>query len=154
MEIEEEGSLNSKITYKLSAQDSYIKGDPVIINFTIQNLSIEDLWVLKWYTPLEGLKGKIFRVTCDGREIPYEGPMHKRGDPEKADYIHIRPRRSVTAQVDLSTVYNFPASEKCQVWFKGRIYDISLTNDILPKSNEEQQMVSISGNSVTFRIID
>jgi len=31
----------------------------------------------------EGMRGDIFRVNCDGKEIPYEGMMAKRGDPDR-----------------------------------------------------------------------
>lgn len=49
--------------------------------FTLENLSDETVYVLKWFTPLEGLFGDIFRITRDSEEIPYTGPMVKRGDP-------------------------------------------------------------------------
>jgi hypothetical protein len=145
-------SLKNMIKYRLSALDSYVKNNPIIINFTLENLSNENLWVLTWYTPLEGLKGKIARVICDGKEIPYEGPMVKRGNPEKSDYIHIPPGRSVSAEFDLSKAYTLPACKECLVEFKGRIYDYSTSADSIPKSSEEHQMVSITGDAVTFRV--
>jgi hypothetical protein len=63
-------------------------------------------------------------LQCDGKEIPYEGPMMKRGQPVKSDYIHIDPGSFVSTKVDLSTVYNIPPSQACIVEFKGRIYDL------------------------------
>jgi peptidyl-Lys metalloendopeptidase len=147
-------SLNNLIKYRLSAQNSYVKGNPIIINFTLENLSNQNLWVLTWYTPLEGLKGKIFRVICDGTELPYEGPMVKRGQPKKGDYIHIEPGRSVSAEVDLSNVYKLPVCEECRVEFKGRIYDFSTDGDTIPKGSEEHHMVNITGNTVSFRVVN
>src|SRR5687768_10993951 len=96
--IETQGKTSPNMEYQLIARDTYVMGNPIMIKFSLQNLSNENLWVLKWYTPLEGLKGKIFLVTCDGKEIPYEGPMFMRGQPKKDDYIHIEPGRSVSAE--------------------------------------------------------
>jgi peptidyl-Lys metalloendopeptidase len=147
-------SLNNMIKYRLSAQNNYVNDNPIIINFTLENLSNQNLWVLSWYTPMEGLKGKIFRVICDGTELPYEGPMVKRGQPKKDDYIQIEPGRSVSAEVDLSNGYKFPVSEECRVEFKGRIYDCSTSIDSIPKSSEEHQRLNITGNTVTFRVVN
>ena len=147
-------SFNNKLRYQLSARDSYVKGSPIDINFKLENLSNESLWVLNWYTPLEGVKGKIFRVLCDGKEILYEGPMMKRGEPTKDDYLQIDHGSSASAEVDLSKAYGFPACGECLVEFKGRIYDISTSADSIPRSSEEQQMVTITGNTVAFRVVN
>ena len=154
MGINKEMLFNNKIKYQLHADDSYVRDNPIIINFTLHNLSNEHLWVLTWYTPFEGLKGKIFHITCDGKEIPYEGPMMKRGQPVKSDYIHIEPGSFVSTKVDLSSVYKIPSSQSCIVEFKGRIYDFTTSGDLTPKRTEEHQMVNITGTGVTFRVID
>jgi hypothetical protein len=151
--IETQRKTSSNMKYQLSARDTYIKGNPIMIKFSLQNLSNENLWVLKWYTPFEGLRGKIFLVTCDGKEIPYEGPMSTRSQPKKADYIHIDPGRSVSAEVDMSNAYKFPVCNQTIVQFKGRIYDYTTSLDSTPKSTQEHQMIYITGNSVTFRVV-
>lgn len=142
-----------KIKYILTAKDTFIKDNPIIVNFTLQNISNEKLWVLIWYTPLEGLKGNIFQVTCEGKEIPYEGPMVKRGQPSKADYIYIESGKSVSKEFDLSMAYQVPDSQACTIAFKGMIYDYATSSNTLPKRAEEQQMVNILGNSITIRVI-
>jgi|SRR5215217_1974989 peptidyl-Lys metalloendopeptidase len=147
-------SFNNKMKYQLGAQDSYVKDNPIIINFKLHNLSNEDLWVLSWYTPLEGIKGDIFRVLCDGNEILYEGPMVKRGQPTKSDYIHIDPGRSVSREVDISSVYKLPPSHEYVVQFEGTIYDFATSGDFTPKKSEEHEMVNITGNSVAFRVVN
>lgn len=147
-------SFNNKLRHQLSAHDRYVKGNPIVINFKLENLSNDNLWVLKWYTPLEGVKGKIFRVLCDGKEILYEGPMMKRGNPTKDDYIQIDQGNSASAEVDLSKAYGIPACGECLVEFKGRIYDISTSADSIPRSSEEQQIVTITGNTVAFCVFN
>jgi hypothetical protein len=145
-------SIAEKISYRLSITDAYIKDRPIVINFTLENSSDENLWVLNWYTPLEGLKGKIFDITCDGKEIPYEGIMMKRGQPTKEDYVQIAPGRSVSAFVDLLEGYKVPAANQCKVDFKGRIYDVATAGESIPKKVDDHRMVRIVGNAITFRV--
>ena len=141
------------LKYQLNANNSYIVGKPITINFTLENLQDENLWILKWYTPLEGIRGEIFQVKCDGKEIPYEGMMAKRGNPDRDSYIHIVPRGSVSEEVDLSSGYNLPISEDCQVDFKGRIYDILSDEGKLPRRSDEHQGMDITGKFVAFRVV-
>jgi hypothetical protein len=146
--------LTNELIYNLSTKDKAIKGRSIIITFRLDNTSNRDLRVLKWYTPLEGQQGKIFRVVCDGKELLYEGPMVKRGNPGKDDYVHIRSNNSVSSQVDLSETYTFPECNECLVEFKGKIYDVAESDESLPKQNGESKSITISGNSVTFKIVN
>ena len=140
------------LKYQLNANNSYVVSMPITINFTLENLQAEKLWILKWYTPLEGLRGEIFLVKCDGKEISYEGMMAKRGDPDRDSYMHIVPRGSVSEVVDLSGAYNIPVSNECQIEFKGRIYDVLSSEDKLPRRRDDHQGMDITGNVVTFRV--
>jgi hypothetical protein len=88
----------------LQAPASLPEGESVEVRFILINRSETGLYVLKWYTPLEGLQGDIFRVTRDGEPIPYNGRLVLRGDPTGDDYVHLDPGESVSATVDLATV--------------------------------------------------
>jgi len=145
-------TVTQSLKYQLSANDSYVAGTPITINFTLENLLDENLWVLNWYTPLEGMRGEIFQVKCDGKEIHYEGMMAKRGDPDQDSYIHIVPGGSVSEVVDLTGVYNIPVSNECQVEFNGRIFDVLSSEDKLPRKRDEHQGMDITGNVVSFRV--
>jgi hypothetical protein len=146
-------SIDQMLKYQLSADPSYVAGKSVIIGFTLQNTSDENLWILKWYTPLEGIEGKIFKVTCDGKEIPYEGRMIKRGDPSRDDYIFLAPKDSVFAEVDLSKAYSLPVCNECLVTFKGKIHDIVIDESRLPNKSENHQGAEIPGNTISFRLV-
>jgi peptidyl-Lys metalloendopeptidase len=144
-------SFENKLTYQIKAKDSYKKDEPIRINFILENTSNDDFWILTWYTPFEGIKGKIFKIFCDGSEILYEGPQVKRGNPKKNDYLHIGAGKSVTTEVDLSTVYSIHSCKKeCSVEFKGLIHDISAYESSIPRSNDNQQLISINGKGATF----
>lgn len=146
--------LNDVLRYNLSTKDKAIKERPITITFRLDNTSNRNLRVLKWYTPLEGIQGKIFRVVCDGKELLYEGLMVKRGNPGKDDYVGIGSNNSVSSQVDLSEAYTFPECNECLVEFKGQIHDVAESDESLPKQNGEFKSATISGNSVTFKIVN
>ena len=147
-------STTNKMKYRLSADNRYIKDNPIIVNFELENISNENFWILTWYTPLEGLRGKIFRVMCDGKEIPYEGPMIKRGEPQKDDYIQLLPRKPVSVRVDLSSAYTLPTCNQTLVEFKGRIYDHTTSANLTSRTAEKHQMIDITGNTVTFSVVN
>ncbi len=141
------------LSFKLEARNSYIIGQPVPITFTLQNLTHKDVYILTWYTPFEGIKGKIFKVTRNGIQIPYEGRMIKRGNPVREDYIHIKPLGSVTTTVDLAPAFNMDVPGEYRVEFIKHIYDLTFDEKTLPRAQAEQRGVEVSGNAVTFRMI-
>jgi hypothetical protein len=81
-------------------------GDPVTLEFTLVNRGTAGRYVLRWYTPLEGIYGKIFHVTRDGEPLEYGGPLVMRGDPLPDDYVWVDAQGSVSAEVDLATAYD------------------------------------------------
>ena len=81
--------------------------DGVFVDFIILNQSESDLYVLQWYTPLEGFYSKIFSLIDQfGQQIPYQGPMVKRAKPESSDYQLIRSKGNIATMLDLSSAYN------------------------------------------------
>jgi len=89
----------------------------IFIDFILLNHSDNDLSVLTWYTPLEGFYGNLFIITDQyGAQLPYQGPMVKRGQPTSLDYLLIRARGHVATLLDLSLVYDFiPGDYKLQL---------------------------------------
>src|SRR4051794_37517724 len=102
MRLPEERFMAVSLKYSFQAKSSYILGKPIIIGFTLQSEAQTDVRILKWYTPLEGIKGKILQLICDGEEIPYEGIMMKRGSPRSEDYVLLHRGESAHAEFDLS----------------------------------------------------
>ena len=142
------------LRFRLQAQAAYSAGQDVNIIFTLENASDEALYVLTWYTPLEGLKGGIFKVTRDGQEVLYEGRMVKRGDPAREDYARIGPGESASAVVELSSVYNLRPPGEYRVEFDGRIHDVACEGEPLPRTGSASRPMDIQGNAVTFSVHD
>jgi hypothetical protein len=128
-------------------------GDSVEVKFTLINNSGSGLYVLKWYTPLEGLGGEIFQVERDGQPIPYEGPLAMRGDPTPDAYVFLDSGASVSATIDLAAAYNFSGPNEYTITFiSPRISHVARTEDRMAASVDDLGPVEIPSNRVTVRI--
>jgi hypothetical protein len=139
----------------LELPDTLLVNEPVTLKFTLQNLSDEALYFLKWYTPLEGISGEIFRVKRDGQLVPYEGILAMRADPLPESYIHLDPGESVSAEVDLSQAYDFSKSGVYTVAFLSpNISHIASSEAEMAKSVDNLYPVSVSSNEVSVEIVE
>jgi hypothetical protein len=128
-------------------------GDSVELAFTMINQSETGLYVLKWYTPLEGLGGEIFRVERDGQPIPYEGPLAMRGDPTPEGYVLLDAGASVSATVDLAAAYDFSKPGTYTIAFiSPRISHVARTEAEMAKTVEDLGPIQICSNRVTVSI--
>jgi len=148
------------ITYKLEASEAYKIGEPIKIMFTFENKSDQIIHFLKWYTPFEGIKGDLFRITLNERVVRYEGRMVKRGEPDIDDYISIDPGKSVDTTVDLSMAYSLDKPGLYQVNYIRNISDLIFVEkdenakNLFPRTVEEHQPMEVSGNSIILLIIE
>lgn len=78
------------------------------IKFTFTNNSEEIIYILKWYTPLEGMKSRFLNITFGKEELKYEGIMAKRSLPKAKHYICLKPKQPVHNTIDLIESYTFP----------------------------------------------
>lgn len=123
----------------LSAPASVRAGQPVELRFQLTNRTAQPLFVLTWRTPLEGLWGNDFQVTRDGTEVPYQGPMKKRGNPSAEHYVTIAPGASVDGKVDLSQAYELKQPGRYRIAFQGRLLDVAEKQADVPRSLEAFQ---------------
>jgi len=137
----------------LEAPSSLPSGEAVRLRFTLTNHSPETLYVLNWYTPLEGILGEILRVKRDGQAIPYEGPLVMRGDPLPENYVLLEPGASESAEVDLATVYDFSQAGEYTIEFLSpRISHVAKTEGELATSVDDLGPVEIPSNSLRLAI--
>jgi hypothetical protein len=123
---------------------------PTSLRFELANGSGSALWVLKWNTPLEGWKGTVLRVTRDGEELPYQGPMLKRGDPQREAYLEIPAGGKVDATVDLAEVYDVSRPGTYKVEADGDLIDV--TADAVPRPRDRHQSQPLDCGAVTFKV--
>jgi peptidyl-Lys metalloendopeptidase len=128
-------------------------GEAVNLRFTLVNNTDSELYVLKWYTPLEGIAGEIFRIERDGEAIPYEGILASRGDPTPDAYVLLGPGESVSAEVDLATAYDFSKAGEYTIEFLSpSISHVARTEAEMAKTVDDLGPVQIRSNEVTIRI--
>jgi peptidyl-Lys metalloendopeptidase len=128
-------------------------GEMVNLKFTLTNNSEVDLYVLKWYTPLEGIAGEIFSVERDGQFIRYEGILAMRGDPTPEAYLLLEAGRSASAEVDLATAYDLsPAGEYTIAFLSPKISHVARAKSEMARTVDELGPVEISSNRVTVEI--
>lgn len=128
-------------------------GERVPLTFTLINRSERSLFVLKWYTPLEGIAGEIFQVRRDGQLLPYQGILAMRGDPAPQDYLHLAPGASAEATVDLAQAYDFSQAGTYTIRFiSPRISHVAPTEADFAGTVEDLGPVSMPSDPVTVTI--
>jgi hypothetical protein len=128
-------------------------GDSVELEFTLINHSETGLYVLKWYTPLEGVMGEIFRVEHNGQSIPYQGILATRIAPPPGAYVLLEPGESESETVDLAAAYDFSEPGTYTIAFiSPRISHVARTEDQMASSVDDLGPVQINSNRVTVKI--
>jgi hypothetical protein len=131
------------------------KGEPVKLQFFLINDSDGKLYVLNWFTPLEGLGGEIFRVKRDGVILPYQGPLASRVEPGPDSYTMLEAGEIVSAEVNLSTAYDFSTPGNYTVEFiSPEISHIAKTEAEMATTFDELGPVQIVTNKVELVIRD
>ncbi|HEX7957305.1 MAG TPA: M35 family metallopeptidase [Pyrinomonadaceae bacterium] len=90
----------------VATKQQFKSGDDKTLDFELTNRGDEDVHVLTWYTPLEGLWSDCLEVTRDGERVPYDGPLAKRGQPTENDYVLIPAGQTVSRSFALHRAYN------------------------------------------------
>lgn len=126
---------------------------PTEIRFVLSNPSQTPIWVLRWNTPFEGWLGSIFTVTGpDGIELPYTGPMVKRGDPSRDEYVEIPPGGEADATVDLANVYDVSKPGRYSLQVTGGIADLTADGVSVPRPRAQHQGVELRCGEVTLTL--
>jgi peptidyl-Lys metalloendopeptidase len=137
----------------LEMDETYPVDEPVSLRFALHNPTDRPLYVLTWYTPLEGMAGEILRVTRSGEKLLYQGVLAKRGDPTRDEYVVIEPGEAASAEVDLRTGYDLSTPGSYQVQFTRGLQDV--TDDVasVPRKQGDHRPQSLACNTVSFSIV-
>lgn len=102
------GSLGSAALVPQLTMDktALTMADSVNVRFTLANQGADDLFVLKWKTPLAGIADDLFAVERDGERVAYTGRLVKRAAPRASDYARIPAGEGLSVTFDLSAVYD------------------------------------------------
>jgi len=131
------------------------RGKPVDVEFSLKNLTDENLHILKWYTPLEGLAGDIFEVKRNDDIINYNGILAKRGTPLKEEYIKIEPGKSITKKIDIAMGYDFTKVGNYSIQFaSASVAYFNPQKEDLAKRQDDLNPVLVTSNPVNISIIE
>ena len=146
-------SGESDLIAELGVPASLDSGLVVPVVFNLTNASLDGLYVLKWFTPLEGIAGDIFRVERDDLEVPYRGILVKRGPPMPEDYVWLEAGESVSADVDLAESYDFAQAGQYTIQFRSpHLSHIARTENEKATAFEALGTIQIPSNTVTVVI--
>jgi hypothetical protein len=140
---------------RIEAPSVLSTGEAVNLSFTLTNNTDKSLYVLKWYTPLEGIAGEIFRVERDGQAVPYQGILATRIAPSPEAYILLEPGASTSAEVNLATAYDFSqVGEYTIAFISPRISHVARSEAEMATSLDDLGPVQIPSNEVKVEIGD
>jgi len=137
----------------LLAKERYTIGEPINLKFTLKNQTDRTQFILKWYTPLEGIFGEIFRVMRNGEEIPYRGILAKRGEPRREDYVSVEPGDVVSAEVDIAKSWDLSKAGKYRIEFISKLHDVTENESLIPRRKDAHRPQKLVCNAVQFEII-
>ena len=146
---------------KFIVQNNYISKENIIVVFVITNNSNQDLYLLKWGTPLEGLKSDCLKITSRRNvQIDYDGILLKRGQPGSDAFIKIKAKSSLKKEINLSLAYDLNSEDEYTIEFNSQNLVV-----VSPSSIKNHEFIStaeisntsiseISNNSSTFSVTE
>jgi peptidyl-Lys metalloendopeptidase len=136
----------------------YKAKDRQILRFALINESDKEISALKWNTPFDGFNSDMFRVSRNGELSIYLGRIVKRGAPKPEDYVTIKPKGSLSVEVDISEAYDIFKSGSYNIEFKSKLLDVGMET---PKALAENISAkgefipkSIQSNVASFDLLE
>jgi hypothetical protein len=136
-------NLSGPIECTLDSVTPLEAGGTVAVRMRLMNRSNEPVWFLRWNTPFEGWRGTIFTVTRGGAEIPFQGPMMKRGDPGAEEYVQIPAGQSVVGTADLSQIYDLGKPGLYELKVTGSLQDVVKGGTGVPRPRDQFQPLEL-----------
>jgi hypothetical protein len=145
----------SGLTAYLQIPERIPTGEKINLKFILANESDISLYVLNWYTPLEGIGGEIFRVTHAEQPLPYEGILASRMPPSSEGYVLLNPGESASAVVDLAQVFDFSKPGIYRIEFiSPSISHVALSEAEMASTMEALEPINISSKAVFVELFE
>jgi len=135
--------LEPDLACSLSGPSVVDNGGSVDVRFVLENNSERLVFVLTWYTPLEGIYGNIFRVFRDDEPVKYRGLLARRGAPVRESYVVIEPGQQVSKVVDLRKGYDMSQAGIYRIEFVGKLHDVATSKSSIPRSVDKFRPLNI-----------
>lgn len=134
-------------------QRGYKAREPLVIRFTLTNISSQPMKVLKWFTPLDGFNSNMFQVySKDGKPVLYLGRLMKRGLPQAKDYMTINPNQSISMTTTIGEAYAIEHLGEYSIQYRSRISSSSSGTKGLTAMEEVPQ--EIHSNTIPISLLE
>lgn len=148
------------LAVKLYSHETYKKDEKANLIFELTNHSKVPVHILKWNTPLEGLKSDCLNVKKNGKPVSYDGLLIKRGQPQPNDFITLHPGESISNKIDVGEAYNISKPGEVKVDYKPeslKYYEEQPTADFLSKavtdkSSKKASLIKVQTKQAAFKI--
>ena len=141
-----EGPTGAAVSLSTSNNKTFFgTAEDVILQVSITNPNDHSIKILKWLTPLDGVKEPLFTVLRDGTPVAYLGPIYKRAAPTEQDYLTLAAGESLTSEVNLSALYDFSISGNYEISYE--VASIQLYMEVdneRPKLTEMNRLTSVA----------
>lgn len=142
------------VNCKLEIVGSPVMGGPAMVRLTLTNESDHPLHALAWGTPLEkGWLGSPFTlVGPDGKEVRFGGPMVKRGDPAREDYVTVPAHGAAAGSADLAKAYDLSRPGAYEVRVARGLYDLAADGEPLPRPRDQFREAPLACGPLRFTV--
>lgn len=121
------------------------------LRFSLTNRGTRPLLVLSWGTPLEGWFQPFLRVTRDGVELRYQGPMLKRGDPDAAEYLRLAAGQQRSEIFSLSPAFDAVLPGLYRVEPRITLHDV-IDRGSAPRARDDHQPMTLNCAPLAFTL--
>ena len=123
--------------------------EPTKVKFIFTNKTEDDLYILKWCTPLEGMKSPFLTIKYGDKEVKYEGIIAKRLSPCKQEYYkHLKPHHPVENTIDLAEAYAFPDTGEYIVQYSNTLVYLSKMSYEKPDFDHANMHIVTAASSI------
>ncbi|WP_139826074.1 hypothetical protein [Derxia lacustris] len=129
---------------------------PPTVTVSLTNTGTRALWFLAWNTPFERSGpwfGRWLELRRNGRPLAFGGPMVKRGEPARADYLELAAGASLHASADLAQVFAIGARGDYELRPALRLLDWGEAPLPWPRSRADLAgATELACNAASFRV--
>ena len=118
----------------------------------MRNNGKKDYSVLKWRTPLDGLRSNCLAVDANGKKLQYDGIYTKRSAPSPDQYLLVKPGQTVSSTFDVSDAYDMT---------KAGLYSMAVDTyleyvmgSVIKKPVIQSNIAHLKSSSVSYEIVD
>ena len=127
------------------------------MEFLIHNHSGNDLYILKWNTPLDESSNRVFKVISEkGYHLRHDGLRLRKDTPEEDDFLFLRNGESKSVKVDLTKIFHLHKPMRYFVEFNNNklVYVLAEAGKSPSESYLQQKVykTAISCNPETFNL--